>query len=60
MSPRYIEKLRHHHAELDRQIDKELHQPLPDSSWIKEAKRQKLLIKDKIVALMREEQFARA
>ncbi len=46
-----ISSLRLRHKELDRIIKDEQQRPLPDDSLIKNLKRQKLRIKDKIAAI---------
>ena len=44
----YVESLRSKHALLERQIDDELHRPLPDHMTLTRLKREKLKIKDEI------------
>lgn len=60
MSVYLVQKLRARHYALDREIEDELKTPLPDPSRIAQAKREKLLVKDRIVRVMREEEFVRA
>jgi hypothetical protein len=60
MSVYLVQKLRARHHQLEREIDGELKNPLPDPYFIAEAKREKLMVKDRIVKAMREEQFAQA
>lgn len=47
----YVESLRSKHAHLERQIDDEMHRPLPDQSILSRLKREKLRIKDEMVRL---------
>lgn len=47
----YVESLRSKHAYLERQIDDELHRPLPDQSTLSRLKREKLRLKDEIVRM---------
>jgi len=47
----YVESLRGKHALLERQIDDEMHRPLPDQAILTRLKREKLRIKDEIVRL---------
>ena len=49
-----IEALREKHASLEHAIDEETHRPLPNHDAITDLKRQKLRIKDEIVALERQ------
>jgi hypothetical protein len=49
-----LETLRSRHALLDEALEKETHRPMPDSCTIADLKRQKLRIKDEIVALQRQ------
>jgi hypothetical protein len=44
----YVESLRSKHAYLERQIDDEMHRPLPDQSTLSRLKREKLRVKDEI------------
>lgn len=44
----YVESLRSKHAHLERQIDDEMHRPLPDQSTLTRLKREKLRLKDEI------------
>lgn len=59
MSVYLVQKLRARHHQLEREIEGELSNPLPDPMLIAEAKREKLLVKDRIVKALREEEFAR-
>jgi hypothetical protein len=45
----YVESLRSKHAYLERQIDDEMHRPLPDQSVLSRLKREKLRLKDEMV-----------
>jgi hypothetical protein len=47
----YVESLRSKHAHLERQIDDEMHRPLPDQSVLSRLKREKLRIKDEMARL---------
>jgi len=47
----YVESLRSKHAHLERQIDDEMHRPLPDQSILSRLKREKLRIKDEMARL---------
>ena len=47
----YVESLRSKHAHLERQIDDEMHRPLPDQSILSRLKREKLKLKDEIARL---------
>jgi len=47
----YVESLRSKHALLERQIDNEMHRPLPDQAVLTRLKREKLRIKDEIARL---------
>ncbi len=47
----YVESLRSKHAHLERQIDDEMHRPLPDQSTISRLKREKLRLKDEIARM---------
>ena len=49
-----LETLRSRHAHLEAEIDRETSRPLPDASMISDLKRQKLKIKDEMVALERQ------
>jgi hypothetical protein len=49
-----IEALREKHALLERALDEEIHRPLPNQDTMHDLKRQKLRIKDEIVALERQ------
>jgi hypothetical protein len=49
-----IEALREKHALLERALDEEIHRPLPNQETVHDLKRQKLRIKDEIVALERQ------
>lgn len=60
MSVYFVQKLRAKHHALEREIEEELKNPLPDPIRLAEAKREKLLVKDRIVKAMREEGFAHA
>ena len=60
MSVYLVQKLRARHHSLEREIQEELQKPLPDPLRIAEVKREKLLVKDRIVRVMREEEFAPA
>ena len=46
-----IDSLRAKHAALEREIDEEVHRPLPDDLRLSELKREKLRIKDQIAQL---------
>lgn len=59
MSVYLVQKLRARHWQLEREIEDELKNPLPDPLRIAEAKREKLNVKDRIVKVLREEEFAR-
>jgi hypothetical protein len=48
-----IETLRARHANLEQEIDRESHRPLPNTDAITDLKRQKLRIKDEIFSLER-------
>jgi hypothetical protein len=52
----YVESLRSKHAHLERQIDDEMHRPLPDQSVLTRLKREKLRIKDEMARLNGAEQ----
>lgn len=43
-----LNSLRSKHATLEREIDEEIHRPLPDELRLTELKREKLRIKDEI------------
>jgi hypothetical protein len=60
MSVYFVQKLQARHRALEREIEEELQSPLPDAIRIAEAKREKLHVKDRIVRVLREEEFARA
>jgi hypothetical protein len=47
----YVESLRSKHAHLERQIDDEMHRPLPDQSILSRLKREKLRLKDEMARL---------
>jgi hypothetical protein len=47
----YVESLRSKHAHLERQIDDEMHRPLPDQSVLSRLKREKLRLKDEMARL---------
>ena len=47
----YVEGLRSKHAVLEREIDDELHRPLPNQAVLSRLKREKLKIKDEIARL---------
>jgi hypothetical protein len=47
----YVESLRSKHAHLERQIDDEMHRPLPDQSTLSRLKREKLRLKDEIARM---------
>ncbi len=47
----YVESLRSKHAHLERQIDDEMHRPLPDQSVLTRLKREKLRLKDELARL---------
>lgn len=47
----HIEELRSRHRNLEYQIDRESHRPLPNIESISTLKRQKLRIKDELVQL---------
>jgi hypothetical protein len=47
----YVESLRSKHAYLERQIDDEMHRPLPDQSTLSRLKREKLRVKDEIARM---------
>lgn len=47
----YVESLRSKHALLEREIDDELHRPLPNQAVLSRLKREKLKIKDEIARL---------
>jgi hypothetical protein len=47
----YVESLRSKHAHLERQIDDEMHRPLPDQSVLSRLKREKLRLKDQMARL---------
>lgn len=47
----YVESLRSKHAYLERQIDDEMHRPLPDQSTLSRLKREKLRLKDEIARM---------
>ena len=47
----YAESLRSKHAHLERQIDDEMHRPLPDQSVLSRLKREKLRLKDEMARL---------
>jgi hypothetical protein len=47
----YVESLRSKHAYLERQIDDEMHRPLPDQSVLTRLKREKLRLKDEMARL---------
>jgi hypothetical protein len=49
-----IEALREKHALLERALDEEIHRPSPNQETVHDLKRQKLRIKDEIVALERQ------
>jgi len=49
-----LESLRARHASLEQAILQEINRPLPNSDTISDLKRQKLRIKDEIVALERQ------
>jgi hypothetical protein len=59
MSVYLVQKLRARHRALEREIEDELNTPLPDPLRVAEAKREKLHVKDRIVKVLREEEFAR-
>lgn len=59
MSVYLVQKLRARHHQLEREIEDELRTPLPNPLRIAEAKREKLNVKDRIVKVLREEEFAR-
>jgi hypothetical protein len=54
----YVESLRSKHAHLERQIDDEMHRPLPDQFVLTRLKREKLRIKDEMARLNGAEQHA--
>ncbi len=43
-----LDSLRFKHASLEREIEEEVHRPLPDELHLTELKREKLRIKDKM------------
>ena len=45
-----IDSLRYKHANLEQEIDEEVHRPLPDELHLTELKREKLRIKDEMAA----------
>jgi hypothetical protein len=47
----YVESLRSKHAYLERQIDDEMHRPLPDQSTLTRLKREKLRLKDELARM---------
>jgi len=47
----YVESLRSKHAHLEREIDDEMHRPLPDQSTLSRLKREKLRLKDEIARM---------
>jgi hypothetical protein len=47
----YVESLRSKHAYLERQIDDEMHRPLPDQSTLSRLKREKLRLKDELARM---------
>jgi hypothetical protein len=47
----HVQSLRSKHAVLERQIDDEMHRPLPDQTILTRLKREKLRIKDEIARL---------
>jgi hypothetical protein len=47
----YVESLRSKHAFLERQIDDEMHRPLPDQSTLTRLKREKLRLKDELARM---------
>ena len=49
--PDHVETLRAKHAALEREIDQEMHRPLPNEARLTELKRRKLRLKDELIAL---------
>lgn len=44
----HVESLRSKHLHLEKQIDDEMHRPMPDQSTLSRLKKQKLIIKEQI------------
>lgn len=60
MTDYLVLRLRAHHAALENEIDTELAKPLPDAIKIKELKKEKLQLRDKLHWILRADERAEA